>query len=214
MAGVAKQIAEKLMLSEKDTKSLMTECLGVEDKGGSKQPDKVADAQFKLPTSVFEHICEWWYLAILEYFETNQKDHSPLAISKRVGIPKHGVVFALMRLVEFGLIKKDPRRPGRYCKVAESQLITSETPNDALRKFHSQILDKAKEAIYTQTPNEKAVSSMTIAFDPADLQEIKRRWNEFRHSLEDFIEQGKNRSQVYTMIFELFALTNRESPGK
>jgi transcriptional regulator with XRE-family HTH domain len=201
---VARRIAEQLSLSDLDRNAMIHEATG----DTAPASPFGASAQ-SLGPEIFEQLCSWWYVGILEFLETNARSHAPEVLAQRLGISKSNVAMALQRLERLGVLERDPKSPRRYRKTADSTIFSSQTPNEALRSYHSQLLEKAKEAIYFQSPEEKIVGSMTIAFDPNDLPEIRKKWIEFRKLVETFATQGKDRDSVYTMVFEFFALTRK-----
>lgn len=191
-----------LVLGQADRSALMKEAIGQETDDYA-----TIESRTSLSSDAFEHINEWWYITILEFLETNIKNHAPEEIARHTGLPKGTVKIALNKLVEMKIIEKDPRKPKRFRKILESLNISSNTPNESLRKYHAQLFDKAKEAIYIQNPHQKVLGSMVIAFDPSDIPEIQKRWAAFRKDLESFLSQGQNRKEVCAVVFETFSLT-------
>ena len=82
----------------------------------------------------------------------------------------------------------------------------------AIKKFHSQILNKAAEALYAQPLDLRDFSSMTFAINPAHLPEIKDELREFRRGLEKKFKARSNKREVYSLSIQLFSLT--QSPRK
>jgi uncharacterized protein (TIGR02147 family) len=85
----------------------------------------------------------------------------------------------------------------------------SEIPNEALRKFHEQMLNKAVQALTTQTPKEKFIGSETFAFDEASLQKATDIIEECFSKIVYLASSQADKKNVYHLGIQMFRL-NKE----
>jgi transcriptional regulator with XRE-family HTH domain len=199
---VAQKLAASLELSASDREGLLKEALGVAT--DSAQPSGEGFAE--VSPDAFESIANWWTVAVLEYLDTLGSDHSLENLSRLAGLPKAAMESALRSLEAAGLIERDPRRRACYRKREKAIKVGSRIPNDALKRFHGQLMDKAKDAVFFLRPEERVLGSLTIAFDPDDLPMVQERWLAFRDEIQALASQGKRRREVFTAVFSGFKL--------
>ena len=119
----------------------------------------------------FKVISDWYYAAILELTYINIK-LTPAVISKKLGISKLEAEVALERLLRLELLEVDSK--GRLRKTIDYVQANSNIPNEAIRKHYRQTLQKALEAVDTQTPQEKISGTETLPIDVESLPEAKK----------------------------------------
>jgi uncharacterized protein (TIGR02147 family) len=158
-----------------------------------------------LSVDYFKMIADWFHLPIRQLASIEGFDFNSKNIASRLGISRHEAEEAIERLVRLELIEKDAS--GRYRKTDNNMLVKSPVPNNGLRKFHRQMLNKAIEALETQTPAEKFIGSETLAFDPAQLKQAETILEECFSRLVELTEAGKSKSQVYHLGIQFFNLT-------
>ena len=86
----------------------------------------------------FQMIAEWVHLPILEMTFIPGPPLTAALISERLGISRIEAELALERLERLELIEKDKK--GRYQKSTPYWIASSKVPNEALRRFHAQML--------------------------------------------------------------------------
>ncbi len=147
----------------------------------------------------FALIADWHHYGILSLLETAGWRDSYKWIAARLSISETKAQEAMLRLHRLGLVA---RRRGRW--VATGAWTSShDIPSAALRKHHRQLLLQAVESLDTATVDERDVTSMTLAIDPARLAEAKRRIKAFRRELAAFLEGGEA-TAVYQFCIQLF----------
>lgn len=114
---------------------------------------------------------------------------------------------AFERLERLGLIRKDSK--GRFQKVHDNLLATSDFPDDGLRSYHRKMLEKAIESIQTQSPEQKLIGSFNVALDPSQLEEAKTLLKEFFSKIGTLASRGKTRSKLYHLTSVFFDLTHQ-----
>ncbi len=161
----------------------------------------------EMDLDVFATLSNWYHFAILEMSFQPKVQLNPKSIAKKLGIPEMEAKLALERLVSLNLLKL---AGGKYVKTEQHLNPKGQTPNQALRNRHRQILQKAQTALDQQTVEAREFQSVTMCIDPALIPEAKKRIQEFAWGLCEFLE-SKNRKEVYELSLQLFSLEKRES---
>lgn len=99
----------------------------------------------------------------------------------------------------------------RYKKSGAGVLISSEKMNLDLRKFHFEMLDKAKASLIQQSPQERLVGSETFSFDSDQLSEANDIMEEFFSKMVSLANRGNNKNSVYHVGLQMFRLTKVET---
>jgi uncharacterized protein (TIGR02147 family) len=158
----------------------------------------------QLTADAFAVIADWYHYALLELTFVKSFQSSPRWIAKTLGISPAEASMAIERMVRLGLLEK---RHGKLCKTAA---FLSNGPDGftapALRELQRQLLQKALHAIDHVPIEEKDITSMTMAIDPAKLPEARKRIRNFRRELCAFLEQGP-RLRVYNLGLQLYPVS-------
>jgi len=93
----------------------------------------------------------------------------------------------------------------------------SNTPSEAIRRFHGQILDKAKAAIEGQSLEEREFSTLIFRVDSRQMETLKSELGALRRRFRDEAiassANAKHRpDQVYAFSFQLFRLSAKGNP--
>ena len=59
-----------------------------------------------------------------------------------------------------------------------------------------------------QTPKEKVSAAETFTFDTDQLEEVRKLTDEYLDKLVELSRQGKNKTQTYQTLLNIFRLTN------
>lgn len=160
-----------------------------------------------LDVEAFKIISDWYHYAILELTFCPDFQSDPKWIAERLGISAHEASQALERLLALELLEKDKK--GRLIKTELNISASYGTPSAALRKLARQLLQKSIDSLETQSIEERDITNITMAIDPALLPEAKEMISSFRKKLCAFLEQGK-RTEVYTFAPSLFRITQEK----
>jgi uncharacterized protein (TIGR02147 family) len=161
----------------------------------------------KLDLDHFKLIADWYHAGVLKMTSTNHTTLSPAAIADYFGISKDEASDAVERLTRLSLLEKD--QSGRLSQTNKGLQTASEIPNEALRKFHEQMLNKAVQALTTQTPKEKFIGSETFAFDEASLQKATDIIEECFSKIVYLASSQADKKNVYHLGIQMFRL-NKE----
>jgi uncharacterized protein (TIGR02147 family) len=164
----------------------------------------------ELDLDIFRLISDWYHMAIIEM--TNLKDFKsdPKWIASRLGgdVSVSEVEKAIERLVRLKVLKAVDNK---LVQTDGFRTTPSDIPNEAIKKYHMQILDKAKEALYSQNISERNFQAYTMCIDTAKIPEAKKLMTEFERKLSALMESGSG-NEVYQFNMQLFKLT--ENGGK
>jgi len=161
----------------------------------------------ELSVSFFSVIADWYHLAIKNMIGLDDFEFTPANVAKRLGITKLEVETAIERLLRLEVIEPDPTREGHYVRVKDHTMVRSMVPNEALRRFHRQMLEKAIQSLETQTPKEKIVGSETFAFSPDALTEANRLTEGYFKNMSTLSDRPGKRTEVYHLGVQFFSLT-------
>ncbi|HPI40090.1 MAG TPA: TIGR02147 family protein [Pseudobdellovibrionaceae bacterium] len=177
----------------------------------------------QLSVDVFSYISDWYHLVIknmvgLDHFDFNSKN-----IASHLGISNFEVEEALQRIHRLEMIEPDPEQKGRYLKVQDYTLTQSAVPNEALKKFHRQMLLKAIDSLETQTPKEKFIGSETFAISEELLPKAFEMADRFLTAMAALSEESaqnakapksKEPKQVYHVGVQLFNTMKKQRKNK
>ena len=167
---------------------------------------------FLLETDFHEPIItDWEYFACLELFDLNDFKVNAESVSKKLNIGIERSQEVLNILLEKQLIKKDENLS--YQKVHFSLATTDNVPSQVIRQSHHRGLEMAKEKLETVPLELRDYSSLTLAIDPAKLDEVKSMISDFRQKLVTFMSTA-NRSEVYRFSFQVFPVSAVEESKK
>jgi uncharacterized protein (TIGR02147 family) len=209
----ASEVAIKIGLNEKETQYF---CLlvqletaksvdvknSLQERLNNLNPKKKA---FDSGIDAFKMISDWYHLAILTLCSVTGLTLTAEVASKRLSISKVEASLAIERLSRLELLEQTPQ--GHYRKTKDNLLVDAPAPSEAMKNYHKQYLDKAKEALISQTPKERLSRSESIAFDVSQLKEADALMDEFYERFNKLAEKSKKRGNVYQLSCHFFNLT-------
>ena len=104
-------------------------------------------------------------------------------------------------------------RDGKFKQTSKPLKTKTDVPSEAVRKYHKQNLDLAKERIESVSLDERDYSSITMAINPAKLGKAKKMISEFKQKLCKELESGEA-EEVYTFAAQLFPISARKKKFK
>jgi uncharacterized protein (TIGR02147 family) len=160
---------------------------------------------FDITIDRFNLMAEWYHTAILEMTHLDRKKLTPDTLSVELSISKEQAKAALELLLRLELIEEEGE--GFFRKAKGKFQAQSEIPNEALRRYHYQMLSKAQESLRTQTPQEKFVGSETIPLNSKDLPKAVDIIENCFQQLLQLAENSLDRDYVYHVGIQAFKLT-------
>jgi uncharacterized protein (TIGR02147 family) len=156
-----------------------------------------------LSADVFQAVSEWYHGAIRELVMVQGFKSDSVWISNRLGVEAHLIEAAIERLIRLGLLVRDK---SGVLTTDEGITITKADgiPSEAGRRFHSQMLEKAADALRSQPVLERYISSALIPFDTSDLPRASEVLQGFRKSFSGNFDDSKKKEAVYCLGLQLF----------
>lgn len=154
-----------------------------------------------------EILRQWYHYAILELLEVEGVQHSGKWFAQRLQIPVQLIEKAIADLEKMGWLKIINKRI--VATYAESQ-STIDTPSQPIKKYHDQLLTRAKEALVHQPVQDREFTNMTLAFNTKNLAKAKRfiRDMQAEFARQFYTTDGKKDS-VYQLSVQLFRLDKK-----
>jgi uncharacterized protein (TIGR02147 family) len=167
---------------------------------------------FNLSLEQFQMISEWYGLAMLEMITHFAGDWSSTQMAEYLGIPKVDAEVMLDRLQRLELIEQNA--DGNLQRVSDRMLVGSKVPNEAIRKYYHGVIQKSDASVEGQSPAEKIIGTEVFAFDPEQLEEVRKKTDEYLDSLLALARSGKNRTEVYQVMANVFRLSPKKNLQK
>jgi DNA-binding MarR family transcriptional regulator len=148
-----------------------------------------------------------FHFAILEMTELKNNQGQAQWIAKELNIDLVRAKISLQRLVRMGYIQI---KNGQLFRTTKPLTTTTDIPSSAIRSFHKQNLELAKEKIESIPVELREFTSITTSVSLKKLARVKKLLNEFKFQINQELE-GEDASEVYSLSIQLFPLTKVES---
>ncbi len=202
----ARKVADRLNLNPSEKEYFL---LSVVEDRKSESVSKVVRSEGRamqpnpLDHEIFRVLSELHHFAILVLTTTDDFQSDPRWIAKRVGISVMEAKLAIERLTNVGLLVEEEG----VLKKSEGNLTTADksVTSPALRKHQKDVLGQAIKSLDNDPIEERSMSGVTMAIDPARIEFAKKMIQEFIHNLATFLEDG-DKKEVYQLSISLFPL--------
>ena len=183
----------------------------------SRKARELASARLEQPTpaegqalalDAFRVVADWHHFAILELALVKGFKREPQWMSARLGISKPQVTRAIARLVRLGLLEETSS--GSLRPTADFTFTPSGVPSDAIRHFHTQVLEKALSSLHTQPVEDRDFSSTMLAIRKKDLPEAQRRLRKMRREFCARLAASSDKDEVYCLSMQFFKVSEME----
>jgi uncharacterized protein (TIGR02147 family) len=157
----------------------------------------------------FRTLSDWYHIAILDLTLVKGFESNAAWVSEELGISLEQATSAVARLQRLGLL--EITKDGQWIKTDAKLAIPTTYSDKAMRDFQEQMIDKAREALQSPSPEDFAardISGVSMAIDPARLPEAKLRIQRFRRDMLEFLEEGES-TELYRMNVQLFRLSKK-----
>jgi len=154
----------------------------------------------------------WYIVAIRELIQTPKFRNDPQWIGDVLtpNITARQAEQALEVLERLGLIKKSG--DGKIISTDKMVATTHEVQSLAVAQFHTEMMDRAKEALEKIPSSLRDLTSVTLAVEESKVEAMKTRISEMRKELlARFDAEGNKRERVFQMNFHLFPLSKNLS---
>jgi DNA-binding MarR family transcriptional regulator len=168
---------------------------------------------FDLTVDHFLMVSDWYHLALLECLSIPTLPWEPKVLAKFLGLKVIQIEAAIERLYRLELIEevqgsKKPRRS------INRLLVQASTPSEAIYKYFDQILEKARLAIQSQTPNERVLGSEIFAFDPEKIDEVRQATHRYLEQLQEIARKSSKRTELYQAQASVFRINQPQKSRK
>lgn len=161
----------------------------------------------------FKAMSQWYHLAILNLTTVEGFDPSPRWIARALGISNAEAAGASERLVALGLLNETE---GTLNRTKEHFYIKTQKSEGAMRKFHSQMIEKASNELTNADDEQfkrRLINSITFSCGPEHIEAIKDRINRCQDEILALVGTGKKTS-VYQMNAQFFPLSQSKPSGE
>lgn len=152
-------------------------------------------------------IADWYHSAILEMCTLKDFDPQPQWIARRLGgsVSPASVEAALERLQRLGLLVM--RDDGRLVRSDEEHVhVGREIPHAAIRKHHTQMLEKARDAMENQPLQQRHLYGTTLSIRKERYQDAVNLIEQLHHELSRLACESAA-DQIYHLNTQFFNLT-------
>jgi uncharacterized protein (TIGR02147 family) len=171
---------------------------------GSSRQTKTLDIE------VFRVISDWHHLAILEMVELRGFESDAQWITNRLGCgtTEQLVEKAIARLLQLELLEKS--RQGKLKRVRDNSiLLESSIPAEAIRHFHSQMLEKALRSIEGDSVDQRDLRGTTIAIKRSDFIKVQSILKRAHMEVLHLASRGDG-DEVYHLSSQFFKITGKK----
>ena len=140
-----------------------------------------SDIRKEISNSEFKVVADWKYFAILALGKIKNNRAQDTWISKRLGINIYEAREAFSTLVDLKMIEKS----GIDFRVTKEDFTTkNDVPSATIRKFHTDVLEKAKLQIEIVPVEKREFQTMIFAGNSKLFKKAKKMIREFQITLE------------------------------
>lgn len=161
----------------------------------------------RLKLDVFELISEWYHFAILELTLVRGFKSDLRWIARRLELSELEVKVAVERLLRLDLLRiKD----AKWVAADSHTYAQSGIPSAAVRKYHMQVLDKAKAAIESQNVDEREIVTVVLATSFQKIPEAKAKIAAFQRDFSAAMTvPDEQRNELYYFSMQFFRAGGR-----
>ena len=165
------------------------------------------DKGFKLVEhEEFKMFSNWYCWAILEMVSLKgfKEDPQWIALKLEFAVSAEDIREAMATMERLKLLGRD--RNGKLVRTTRPLKTSSDKANEAIKKFHSQVLKNATDSIYKHGVDERNFEALTVCMSSANMPEAKKVIRQF---IDDFCRKfdDPNANKVHQMELAFFPLT-------
>lgn len=153
----------------------------------------------------FSAMSDWYTLALIQLMNNENTEQSVESYSKRLGITQSQIEASLKKISE---LEYSHRQGASW--VPHESLTNGNAQSEAIKKCHTQLLDKAKRALKTDSEEKREFSSVVFTLNENQMSYAKERIEVFQRSLLKDLEEISGKDSVYCLSIQLFELTEKK----
>lgn len=171
---------------------------------------RIRSLQNQMSLDHFKIISDWYHLAILELIDMSPAYGKPEKLAKALGIALPVVKQALERLVRVEQVIFDEAN-SFYKAAASSTSIGESVPSDAIKHFHSDLMDRAKEALMTLPMEQREFQAVIFSLRKEDESEFKKDLKKMFSGLMDKYYHKTNKDRLFALSSQMFPLMKEKN---
>ncbi len=195
----ATKIAERLSYSPRERTQLLESTIPELRQELLETPEEIREEEFRV-------IADWYHFAILSLAEVRRHKADPRWIASRLGISVPEAAGALRRLRTLRFIDI---AEGKIKPLSKTVRTSSDIPSSAIRQYHQQTLDKAKQKLEEVSVHDREFSTITTAISRKNIPKAKEMITKFKREVSALLENGE-KTAVYTLAVQLFPVSKLE----
>lgn len=166
-----------------------------------------------LPAEQLEYFSHWYIPAVRALAGCLERDDA-VRISALLdpSVPLSAVEHSLTVLFRLGLVEK---MPDGKLRLHEAHLgsgrrvgLVSEASAKLLRNYHREVLQIAMDALENVPPENRDVSSLTVAIDRSAFEDIRALARDFRKAVQKRIDQVTAADRLYHINVQMIPITH------
>lgn len=162
----------------------------------------------------FEVIRHWYVYVLKEMITAKSFIEDAVIISRRLRnkVTPAQVRKGLDALLTVGLIRRNKDTHKLESTVKDTE-TSNGIPSEAIQQHHRSMLERAIEAIVEQKVNERHLNSVTLRFDPKNLDIMRDKIFAFVKQINEEM-QSEESDRVYQLNVQFFEHTRAEKKGE
>ena len=160
---------------------------------------------YQMQVDSFRAIADWYHIAIIELAEVAQFQSDPVWIARKLGISPVQADVAIERLIRLKLLRRND--DGTLEPTHDDGNIGDDIPSASIRKFHTQILAKATQALTKQNVEDREFGTCVLAIDQTQMEDYKDKLRQFQHEFCNEVKQAPRKDAVYCISVQFFAIS-------
>lgn len=166
---------------------------------GKQSQAKYAD----ISVDEFRLISDLNHVSVIALVQTTNVT-SPQDVVAKLEMTEMEADLVLKRLLRLGILTFSE---GRYKESAQDYEV-GEVPSEAIRGFHKAAINKALASIEEQSPDQRNIESLTLSYNPEQMEDVKKFMNKFLRAFETKFGKIPN-GEIYQLNLQFFSLSRR-----
>lgn len=163
------------------------------------QPETLSNEKFRV-------VADWYHMAVLEMIQLKNFKIDVESISSLLGVAQTEIRDALKRLFDLEVLKEENGK----LEAADFMVVGENVPSSAIRSFHTQMIDKARESVEGQSIDQRLLCSNVMAVSEKDLPRARAVIEEFLDSFIADFSVGGEKDRLYGFNLQFFDLIKKE----
>lgn len=161
-----------------------------------------------LKLDLFALVSQWQHFAILELSRLNEFKCDETWIANKLGLEVTTARESLKRLISLKLLQE---KNGKWSAHKGLLKTSDDIPSAAIKAHHTQVLNLAKNAIHTQTVEQREIYSLMLAINKGKILQAKKMIRKFQAEASALLSKpGEKRNAIYCMAIQFFEVTKNQ----